>query len=477
MKKLLAIILSLCMVAGIATALVLSASADTSAPDISDYVTDGLAAFYTAGYHSEDGNTWLDASGKNVNIDLSSLDKENNYFDDENGVFMNKATKVQFDSAIVSLISSGKFTTEMVIKNTEVLGTQYGTYMNCANDNYSTFIRLTALPLIYVEFKDGINARPKVEIADKDYFKDSTVTITYDLDAGVCCMYVNGVLLQSVTPTTAFTVDNFYFGHEDASRSHNTEFAGFRFYDRALTAAEVAANYAADTGEPLDPEESSSETSTEIPTETTVVNIAIDKTYTVSETSLRDDGWDDNGIKLTDGVKLREDSGSTDIISGFSAQSVEVVIDLGEVTAISGFYADLIGNNGWGIASPTTDAVEFLYSTDGSDYTSVQKVEGTDLTPVYGEEGGWVVYEFTVDTNAEARYVKVIYTGTGAFLWTSEIEVYTQVEVETSEEPSADISDNETSEGGTPITGDTGFAALAILSVIALAGIAVIKRK
>lgn len=474
MRKILAVVLTICLVAGVASVFALSASAEPSAPDISAYVTDGLAAFYTAGYHSSDGNTWYDASGNNVSINLSSYDKEANYFDDANGVFVNKSTKIFFDSAIASLISSGKFTTEMVVKNTEVLGTQYGTYMNCSNDNYSAFIRLTALPSIYAEFKNGTNARPKVEIPDKDYFKNSTVAITYDLAAGVCSMFVNGQLLQSVTPAAAFTVEDFYFGHNDATRCHNTEFAGFRFYDRALSAEEIAANYAADEAGTQSTEESSSYTGT------TYTNVALGKTYTVSETTLRNDAWDDNGTKLTDGVKLDGD-GTTDIIAGFTAQTVEVVIDLGEVTSISGFFADLIGNSNWGIASPTTDAVEFLYSTDGADYTSAKKVEGTNLSPVYGAEGAWVIYDFTADVNAEARYVKVVYTGTGAFLWTSEIEVYSPTEnessVETSSETSAATSVGESSQSGTPETGDTGFVALAILSVIALAGVAAIKRK
>ncbi len=269
MKKYLAIILSVCLLAVIASAFALPASAET-APDISGYVTDGLKAFYTAAYHSEDGKTWLDASGNNISIDLSSYNTDNNYFDAEKGVFVNNATKVFFPSEIVSLISSGKFTTEMVIKGTDVTGNSYGTYMNCSNDSYSMFIRLTALPTIYTEFKNGTNPRPKVEITDKNFFKDSTITVTFDSEAGICSMYVNGELLQAVTTAAAITVDNFFFGHEDATRSHNTEFANFRFYDRALTAEEVAANYAADGVEIIPSDESSDEPglSSEEPDET-----------------------------------------------------------------------------------------------------------------------------------------------------------------------------------------------------------------
>jgi hypothetical protein len=262
MKKLLAIILTVCLVAGLSSALTVAISANsTSAPDISAYVSDGLVNYYTAGYHSEDGKTWYDATGSNTNIDLSSYDSANNYFDDANGVFVNKSTKVFFDTSIAALISTGKFTTEMVVKNTEVLGTSYGTYMNCTNDAYSLFIRLSS-PL-YSEFKCGSNTRPKVEITDKNLYKNSTVTITFDSSTGVNCMYVNGQLLGSQTSTAPFSIDDFYFGHNDAAKAHNTEFAGFRFYNRALTAEEVAANYAADTGTAVTPEESSAEVSAE----------------------------------------------------------------------------------------------------------------------------------------------------------------------------------------------------------------------
>ncbi|MGI6715746.1 MAG: LamG-like jellyroll fold domain-containing protein [Eubacteriales bacterium] len=221
------------------------------APDISDYVTDGLVALYTAGYHSEDGKTWYDASGNKIDIDLSSVLGENNYWDNEKGVFVNKATKVFFDKAIADLISTGKFTTEMVIKNTDVLGTSFGTYINSTNDAYALFIRRSSP--IYAEFKCYTYDRPKQEVSDKDYFANSTVTITYDATTGKCVMYVNGVALKSTTGVGVFSVADLFFGTEDDAKKHNTEFVGFRFYDRALSAEEVAANYAVDN--PVEPTE------------------------------------------------------------------------------------------------------------------------------------------------------------------------------------------------------------------------------
>jgi cobalamin biosynthesis Mg chelatase CobN len=79
-----------------------------------------------------------------------------------------------------------------------------------------------------------------------------------------------------------------------AAKSHNTEYAGFRFYDRALTADEVAANYAADTYVEQVPEESSvevsEETSVEVSEETSSAETSVEQSVEtssqeVSETS------------------------------------------------------------------------------------------------------------------------------------------------------------------------------------------------
>lgn len=259
MKKLPALILTLCLAAGLLSVFSLVSPAQSN-PVLDDYVTDGLAAFYAASHHSADGKTWLDASGNGLDLDLASYDESNNYFDGEKDVFVNKSTKIFFDGAIATLISTGKFTTEMVIKDTGVTGNDFGTYLNCTNDAYSLFMRLNDPANVFVEFKCGTNQRPKVAVPDKNYFKDSTVTVTFDYSTGVNCLYVNGVLLQSKTPTEPFTVTDFYLGHNDGTRSHNTEFACIRFYDRALTAAEVAENYAADNGGSL-PIDTSGDTS------------------------------------------------------------------------------------------------------------------------------------------------------------------------------------------------------------------------
>ncbi len=226
----------------------------------------------------------------------------------------------------------------------------------------------------------------------------------------------------------------------------------------------------------IDVEDSSEASSEPVSSETTAEptdtnNLASGKTYTLSETTLRNDNRDDDGTKLTDGVKIRDNTGGA-LIAGFLTKNLEVVIDLEKVSKIAGFNADALGYNPWGIPSPSLFTVEYLYSSDGTTFTSAGTVAGSDLTPVYGDESNWVAYEFNKDIECEARYVKVIYTipeENNGHLWISEIEVYNAEE--------AGETSNDTSDGGTPITGDTGLTALAIFAVIALAGAAFIKRK
>lgn len=470
MKKLLAIALSLCMVAGLAFSLALSTSA-AGIPDIVDYVTDGLVAFYTATYHSEDGNTWYDISGNNVNIYLDSYNKEKAYFDDDKGVFVNKATKVYFEKDIADVIATGKFTTEMVIKNTEVTGTTWGTYLNCASDDYSLFIRLGSP--VYAEFKCGANwDRPKKEVDNKDAFKNSTVTVTFDREEGIAKIYINGELFTDHANTATLSVVDFFFGNDDVQKSHNTEYAGFRFYDRALTAEEIADNYAADqAGGPQPGGDISEDTSAETSEPAAPAygeNLAKGKTYTVTGNTPRGDDWDDvNGTKLTDGEKDREVTTNTKV-AGMKSNNLSVVVDLGEVKDIAGFYADAYGNSAWGIQDPSLMTVEFFYSADGENYTSAGQVKGEDLEPAF-TKGDWKIYEFVKAASVQGRYIKVVYTQPGSettHLWISEIEVYA---------PAQPGESSETS--GTTPTGDPGFIGLSILAVIALAGVVVIKRK
>ena len=467
MKKLISFILALALCVSFATTFV---SADKE-----DYVTDGLKAFYDGNIHSEDGKTWTDASGNGLDIDLSGVDSSIGYFED--GAFVSKSAKVFFPTEIAALISTGCFTTEMVIGDTEVLGTSFGTYINTSNDNYSLFIRCGDQN--YAEFKCAGNARPKVEVDSKNFFKDSTVTVTYDKDGDVC-LYANGELLMSVPCTAgAFNCTDFFFGYNAGNaREHNTEFKAMRFYDRALTADEVAANYAADCAE----EAPSTDDPADDPAEPAEKgeNIALGKSYTVTGVEkLRDDGWDDTvpGTKLTDGEKLRDKSAST-VIYGINAKEAEIVIDLGEKTDIVAVSSDLFGGT-WGITDPINAVAKFFISDDGETFTDYATVNGDEAESVLDVEDSWKIRVFEASKAASARYVKVqfiIPEGVPAFTWISEIEVFAPAEEAPVEESKEESKPAEESKQPTPKTGDAGMIALAVVSAIALAGVAVVKK-
>ena len=74
---------------------------------------------------------------------------------------------------------------------------------------------------------------------------DATITVTFKAGEA-CIIYINGEKVAEVVPTAAITPDDLYFGHDAAEKSHTTEYKGIRVYSRALTADEVASNYAAD---------------------------------------------------------------------------------------------------------------------------------------------------------------------------------------------------------------------------------------
>ena len=226
MKKTVSIILAVLLLAGCVAA-VGAFAADES------YVTDGLVAFYDAGQQKAGDTTWADLAGDNDIADVPNTAGQNEFKD---GVYLNTATQVNFPQGIVDLIKGEEFTTEMQLGATQVTGDTWGTYLNAATDAYSLFYRLQDDA---IEFKNGSNARPcKQEIGGKDALSDSTITVVFKVGEP-SKIYINGEL----------AVEDYFFGHAAAEKSHTTEYIKFRFYDRALTADEVAQNYAADQAE------------------------------------------------------------------------------------------------------------------------------------------------------------------------------------------------------------------------------------
>ncbi len=211
--------------------------------------------------------------------------------------------------------------------------------------------------------------------------------------------------------------------------------------------------------------------------------ISVGKSYTVDDNYVvRDDGYGDPGFtKLTDGTK--DDAGSA-APAGFNfaegANSASVTVDLGEETDIAAIVADLQGGN-WGIPNPATYSVSFAISTDGESFTSLGTVSGDKVTVVDPAESDsdWGVSNFEYDCveGTKAKFVKVTFNKpadyTGNHCWPSEIQIYG---VASGEEPTSEPAVDPSTPDNPPKTGDNGMIALAVISVIALAGAVVVKK-
>lgn len=152
-----------------------------------------------------------------------------------------------------------------------------------------------------------------------------------------------------------------------------------------------------------------------------------------------------------------------------------VVFDFGTVKNWNQVRVNVWDGNGTsGIASP--DMILVSYSDNGTDWTEAGDLLLGDPGTIY-----WAEKDFE---STASRYVKVqiCWKANGVFLMINEIEIIEAdfIDIDESEDESktsTPTSQSETSQGGTAPTGDNGLVALAIISVIALAGAVVVKRR
>ncbi len=216
-----------------------SVSAKVSHP----YITDGLVACYQGNDNTGSGQdtkakTWADLSGNGNDIKKVVINSTNYFTED---AYVLNTSKTFFPDAIKDTINGNEFTVELVLGKMDSIATEFNTFLNCTNDNFSLFRRV---PGDFIEFKCAANQRPKVP-GGLNYFRKSTVTITYKV-GGMVKMYVNGKKIDEKSITTAINADDFWFGHDQTSRNYEAEFLSMRFYSKELTADQVSANYKAD---------------------------------------------------------------------------------------------------------------------------------------------------------------------------------------------------------------------------------------
>lgn len=152
-----------------------------------------------------------------------------------------------FPDAVVDVINGEAYTVEMVLGEVDFTASHWITLMCSDNDEFSLFVRQENDVL---EYKYNDDNRDRPEVADGgSLIKNSTLTITFDLtdpDAPLCTVYVNGVAPDTGVPTVTNIADTLMWGHDSPGRAWGGDVYGFRFYDRALSAEEVAKNASAD---------------------------------------------------------------------------------------------------------------------------------------------------------------------------------------------------------------------------------------
>ena len=247
MKRLISLclylLLALSAVSGMALPLSVSAVDNAAGTAIPNSYVPGLVAWYDGTQNTRAGEdtsstVWEDLiSG----YDLPVTVNDKNYFTEEG--FLLESQKNYFPDAIKELVNGEQFTVEIRFGTFISIGKDYNTFMNSDNDNFALFRRNSDNT---IEFKFAANTasgRPKV--ADGlNKLQDALITITYRV-GGDCTVYINGVEAAVKECNSAMGANNLFIGHVD-NKAYQALYRSIRFYDRELSAVEVAHNAAVD---------------------------------------------------------------------------------------------------------------------------------------------------------------------------------------------------------------------------------------
>ena len=280
MKRILAIILSLLTIAAV-FALPMSA-AD---PDV---VSNGLVIHYDGANNTGNGQDktaviWKDISGNNNDFTIE-IDNYNKWTDNAlsvDGAFF------YFPEKALEVVNGTAWTVEITLGAIELLGSSYDTFIFSDNDHFSIFHRTNNDS---IEFKGNDAKAERVVIPDgTDLMNQSTVTVTYTL-SGMVRIYVDGELMGEMPQNgKAMEADTLALGHTDPKRYWCGDVYSIRFYDRELTADEVAQNAEADAvkynvGKNAPAEAPETTTEAPVTTEAPTTEAPVDTTTAAPET-------------------------------------------------------------------------------------------------------------------------------------------------------------------------------------------------
>ena len=244
-KHFMSILLAALMLATTLLSGVILPAAEETAP--ATYVTDGLVSLYK-GADTPDATVWEDSVGNN---DLPLTKNSKNYLAAD-GLHAEGAQHY-FPQPIVDLINGQAFTVEIALGDFSSIGGDFNTFMNSANDNFALFRRNSNDNLEFKWAGKPGDLRPKA--ADGLSLMDNgVIAITFKV-GGSCCVYVDGTLVSKVSVDTTMGANNLFIGHAEAAKMFSTVYKSIRFYNRELTAEEVANNARVDGATVVDPGE------------------------------------------------------------------------------------------------------------------------------------------------------------------------------------------------------------------------------
>ncbi|MBQ4317156.1 MAG: metallophosphoesterase family protein, partial [Clostridia bacterium] len=160
-------------------------------------------------------------------------------------------------------------------------------------------------------------------------------------------------------------------------------------------------------------------------------SLAYGKDYTTTAPN-RNDGWDDDGNKLTDGKSSNPD-GSKTVYSGWNSESVEVVVDLENAQPTDTYTVYAVGGV-WGIKLPKDVLSLEVYGsnnkTSGFQLIASSLVGSAELVSGTGKEDNtWSTYALTasVQQAVSYRYIKFVINHTvietQEHIWIDEVAI------------------------------------------------------
>ncbi len=216
-----------------------NALADGAASIADQYVQDGLVSLYSAYDAHPTATEWTDRIGQN-HVPVT-VDEKNHFVE---GGYLHAGAQNYFPQGIVDVINGDAFTVELHISDLTPAAPAYCTMLSSTDDKFALFRRNSSDVL---EFKFAGNAAASRNIIEgcEERLQDALITVTYDVN-GESRIYINGVLESNMPSCGPMGAKDFFFGHAEENRFFDALYRDMRFYNRALSAAEVKTNARAD---------------------------------------------------------------------------------------------------------------------------------------------------------------------------------------------------------------------------------------